>query len=189
MLFVLRHRATYTLLIPVLYSNRLSRLSSTPQKLISSSNYRTQAALYNRPSFLASTMVASSSISVVKEKIELTEKENEIFTALINTLKEQREWVAEDIKKNGRSVEEETVLRCAGGWVRDKLLGLDSDDIDIAINNLYGEQFAEHVYQYLKDSDQDARKVSCFALSPRPCKQRSMFNLHSEFNLMERLPS
>lgn len=32
-----------------------------------------------------------------------------------------------------------TVLRCAGGWVRDKLLGRDSDDIDIALDNKLGK--------------------------------------------------
>lgn len=35
-----------------------------------------------------------------------------------------------------------TVLRIAGGWVRDKLLGLESNDIDIAIDNMMGEEFA-----------------------------------------------
>jgi hypothetical protein len=32
-----------------------------------------------------------------------------------------------------------TVLRCAGGWVRDKLLGRESDDIDIALDNMLGK--------------------------------------------------
>jgi tRNA nucleotidyltransferase/poly(A) polymerase len=38
-----------------------------------------------------------------------------------------------------------TVLRCAGGWVRDKLLGCDSLDIDIALDNMLGKDFAEKV--------------------------------------------
>lgn len=36
-----------------------------------------------------------------------------------------------------------TKLRVAGGWVRDKLLGKDSDDIDIALDDMYGEEFAK----------------------------------------------
>lgn len=36
-------------------------------------------------------------------------------------------------------------LRCAGGWVRDKLLGKDSLDIDIALDTMMGKEFAEKV--------------------------------------------
>jgi tRNA nucleotidyltransferase (CCA-adding enzyme) len=36
-----------------------------------------------------------------------------------------------------------TVLRIAGGWVRDKLLNLESYDIDIALDNMMGEDFAK----------------------------------------------
>ncbi len=38
-----------------------------------------------------------------------------------------------------------TVLRAAGGWVRDKLLGHDSKDIDIALDNMLGRDFADKV--------------------------------------------
>lgn len=34
-------------------------------------------------------------------------------------------------------------LRCAGGWVRDKLLGHDSKDIDIALDTMLGEDFGK----------------------------------------------
>ena len=33
-------------------------------------------------------------------------------------------------------------LRVAGGWVRDKLLGKHSSDIDIALDTMMGEEFA-----------------------------------------------
>tara|TARA_Y100000310_G_C20695595_1_gene825457 strand:+ start:823 stop:3498 length:2676 start_codon:yes stop_codon:yes gene_type:complete len=39
-------------------------------------------------------------------------------------------------------------LRIAGGWVRDKLLGTESDDIDIAISHMPGYDFAKLVEQY-----------------------------------------
>ncbi|OAX85159.1 hypothetical protein ACJ72_00461 [Emergomyces africanus] len=44
---------------------------------------------------------------------------------------------------------EPLVLRFAGGWVRDKLLGVDSHDIDVAINSMTGERFGEGLKAYL----------------------------------------
>ena len=43
------------------------------------------------------------------------------------------------------------VLRCAGGWVRDNLLGLGSNDIDIAIEGMSGKEFANQVEAYLEE--------------------------------------
>ncbi|KAL8709940.1 MAG: hypothetical protein Q9220_005390 [cf. Caloplaca sp. 1 TL-2023] len=40
-------------------------------------------------------------------------------------------------------------LRFAGGWVRDKLLGLGSKDIDIAISSMVGLEFGELLQEYL----------------------------------------
>lgn len=38
--------------------------------------------------------------------------------------------------------------RVAGGWVRDRLLGVDSDDIDIALDKMTGQQFLQFAEQY-----------------------------------------
>ncbi|ODA77137.1 hypothetical protein RJ55_07656 [Drechmeria coniospora] len=40
------------------------------------------------------------------------------------------------------------VLRWAGGWVRDKLLGIESNDIDVAINAMTGIQFAQRMCDF-----------------------------------------
>ena len=37
------------------------------------------------------------------------------------------------------------VVRACGGWVRDRLLGVKSDDIDIMVDNMSGEEFANKV--------------------------------------------
>ena len=41
-------------------------------------------------------------------------------------------------------------LRVAGGWVRDKMLGLSSMDCDIAIDTMMGEKFALLFLEFLK---------------------------------------
>ncbi|KAF2473948.1 poly A polymerase C-terminal region-like protein [Lindgomyces ingoldianus] len=45
---------------------------------------------------------------------------------------------------------EKVVLRFTGGWVRDKLLGVDSHDIDVAINKMTGYQFGMKLKDYLE---------------------------------------
>ena len=62
--------------------------------------------------------------------IELTEQEIDIFNILIET--------AEDS-------ECKSTVRVAGGWVRDKIMGNDSNDIDIAVDNMSGLSFAMRV--------------------------------------------
>lgn len=42
------------------------------------------------------------------------------------------------------------VLRFTGGWVRDRLLGVDSHDIDVAINKMTGYQFGLRMKEYLE---------------------------------------
>ncbi|KAI9836640.1 MAG: hypothetical protein M1819_001274 [Sarea resinae] len=41
-------------------------------------------------------------------------------------------------------------LRFSGGWVRDKLMGLESHDIDVAINKMTGYQFGLRMKEYLE---------------------------------------
>ncbi len=59
--------------------------------------------------------------------VKLTEFEIEFF-GLIN----------EFLAKSGRK----TVVRVAGGWVRDKLLNKQSSDIDLALDDSMGAVFA-----------------------------------------------
>ncbi|KAG7383087.1 CCA tRNA nucleotidyltransferase, mitochondrial [Phytophthora boehmeriae] len=44
-----------------------------------------------------------------------------------------------------------TQLRVAGGWVRDKLRSADSEDIDIALNDLRGAKFAQLITKFQRE--------------------------------------
>ena len=76
--------------------------------------------------------------------VQLTLQEEELFDVLTKTLEHEKL---------------DTVLRCAGGWVRDKLLKKESHDIDIAIDNKMGQELAEHINSYLSSRDMKTGKV------------------------------
>ncbi|KAJ4701094.1 CCA tRNA nucleotidyltransferase [Melia azedarach] len=85
----------------------------------------------------------------LKEKIDLTDKEKKIFDCLLNTLRHSNLT---------------TQLRVAGGWVRDKLLGKDCYDIDIALDNMVGSEFANKVAEYLPSTGEN--RPSGFGVIP-----------------------
>jgi tRNA nucleotidyltransferase/poly(A) polymerase len=70
------------------------------------------------------------------QELKLTDKETQIFTTL-------KEFMNETGLK--------TTLRVAGGWVRDKILGLESDDIDLALDDMFGEDFATKMCDWLNN--------------------------------------
>jgi tRNA nucleotidyltransferase (CCA-adding enzyme) len=76
-------------------------------------------------------------------KISLNQTETNIRNLLIGFCK---------VLDQNSSSDQKTVLRITGGWVRDKLLGNQSHDIDIAINNTTGLIFAEALNQYIKQN-------------------------------------
>lgn len=76
--------------------------------------------------------------------IQLTAQEEELFNILMKALEYERLT---------------TVLRCAGGWVRDKLLKKDSHDIDLAVDNKLGQEMAQHINNYLSSRDMQVQKV------------------------------
>ena len=75
--------------------------------------------------------------------VQLTAKESALFDLLLDVA---RHHERSTMTGNGKC----TVLRVAGGWVRDKLLGRESDDIDIALDDCTGAVFAERVNRPIK---------------------------------------
>lgn len=56
-------------------------------------------------------------------------------------------------QSDGHTAQEEMILRFTGGWVRDKLLGAESHDIDVAISTMTGLQFGTYLQEYLDEPD------------------------------------
>ncbi|KAJ5250034.1 hypothetical protein N7489_000444 [Penicillium chrysogenum] len=80
--------------------------------------------------------------------IELTSLESTLRTLLLDVA----HYITEQkIAEGGSTAKDhsETVLRFTGGWVRDKLLGVDSHDIDVGISNMTGYQFGMALKDYL----------------------------------------
>lgn len=86
--------------------------------------------------------------------IHLTENEQRITTLLTDFCayyNAQHPADADDLCQNNNA-NEPLILRITGGWVRDKLLGKESHDIDIAINKLSGERFATQLNEFIATS-------------------------------------
>ncbi|KAL3233500.1 CCA tRNA nucleotidyltransferase, mitochondrial [Nakaseomyces bracarensis] len=75
-------------------------------------------------------------------RIQLSEKESKICDLL-------KDYSIYYNAQNRNS--EPLTLRITGGWVRDKLLGQKSHDLDIAINIMSGEEFAMGLNVYLEE--------------------------------------
>jgi tRNA nucleotidyltransferase/poly(A) polymerase len=87
--------------------------------------------------------------------INLTTQEEDIIKILNEAVKEKKP---------------ETVIRIAGGWVRDKLMGFPSDDIDISLNNCKGLAFAEIVNKYLSDIGHSTHSIGLIKSNPDKSK-------------------
>lgn len=91
----------------------------------------------------------------VKDHIDLSPKEEQIFNRLLQVVEHYNMG---------------TQLRVAGGWVRDKLLGKECYDIDIALDNMYGREFCEKVNEYLSASGEETQGVGVIQCNPDQSK-------------------
>ncbi|KAK9713731.1 hypothetical protein RND81_06G047600 [Saponaria officinalis] len=103
----------------------------------------------------ATSMATKPSIVQVNEQIELTEKESLIFSRLKDVL---------------LHFKLDTQLRVAGGWVRDKLLGKECYDIDIAIDNMLGRELCETINEYLSKKGEDVKGIGVIQSNPDQSK-------------------
>ncbi|PVU94111.1 hypothetical protein BB561_002791 [Smittium simulii] len=131
--------------------------------------------------------------ATAKPEIILTEKENKIC----DLLKKVCIYIKEKTP-NQPQIE----LRIAGGWVRDKLLGKECHDIDIAVDKLTGFEFANYVNEYLKKNGQMTQTIAKIAQNPEKSKHLETSKTHiyeqeidfanlrsEEYNENSRIPS
>lgn len=70
--------------------------------------------------------------------------------------------------------DKQLVLRITGGWVRDKLLGNESNDLDIAINYLSGEEFASKLQMYLAQHHPELKLKAIHTIKKNPEKSKHL---------------
>ncbi|KAJ3221315.1 CCA tRNA nucleotidyltransferase, mitochondrial [Clydaea vesicula] len=92
-------------------------------------------------------------------KIILTQSESIIRKILVEC--------ANEINK---SSETKVTLRLAGGWVRDKLLNLPSDDIDVAVDTMSGYNFATILNNFCHIKGYHSHKVAKIDFNPEKSK-------------------
>jgi tRNA nucleotidyltransferase/poly(A) polymerase len=100
-------------------------------------------------------IMASDGSEIAEHFISLTEQEQRIFHLLRDVL-------------SARHLP--TVVRVAGGWVRDKILGRENHDIDIALDDSTGESFATVVNDYLASSGMETHSVNVIQANPEQSK-------------------
>ncbi|KAI1409065.1 hypothetical protein F5Y13DRAFT_182299 [Hypoxylon sp. FL1857] len=105
---------------------------------------RKSEALGDIPSVQPPSQIRKMAAQPATTTIELTSKEVQLKDLLLDT--------AKFIDGLGE-LEEPVVLRWAGGWVRDRLLGIESHDIDTAINVMTGEAFALKLCELCEQPD------------------------------------
>ncbi|XP_061366581.1 tRNA nucleotidyltransferase cca2-like isoform X1 [Gastrolobium bilobum] len=150
---------TATSLVVLLPRPKLSCLSLTRTVVVPLHSHRPAKTLVRTttPSFQSCVCAPMSTQQVfhVRDKIELSDTEKSIFDRLLATL---------------RHFQLQTQLRVAGGWVRDKLLGKDCYDIDIALDNMMGAEFVYKVKEYLLSIGEDVQGVCVIECNPDQSK-------------------
>lgn len=120
----------------------------------------------------------------IKEEIILTSQEQQIRDLVV-------EYCDYYNKTNNISGEEGTqsseplIARITGGWVRDKLLGRQSHDIDIAVNLITGIEFAEGINKFIQDrqtenSDNSNNKSTTTNEKTQETEKKASTNLEKE---------
>ncbi|RKO89408.1 hypothetical protein BDK51DRAFT_19998 [Blyttiomyces helicus] len=95
------------------------------------------------------------------QEICLTQQEDDLFNLFVATTEHIRQ-TRPDLPP--------VILRVAGGWVRDKLIGKESEDVDIAIDTMKGEAFAQALKTYMESVGMATISIGTIHLNPDKSK-------------------
>lgn len=90
-----------------------------------------------------------------KLPFSITQTESDIFELIKNVL----------IRYNLK-----TIVRVAGGWVRDHFLGKPSEDIDLALDDMSGIEFAEKINEYMIENNMKTHSIGKVPTNPDQSK-------------------
>lgn len=93
-------------------------------------------------------------------KIQLTDVEKQLFGVITDAIHNAEPG----------SIYKTCEVRVAGGWVRDKVMGLHNHDIDIAISNMSGLMFANFVNSYMESKNLKTHSVTVIHSNPEQSK-------------------
>jgi tRNA nucleotidyltransferase (CCA-adding enzyme) len=100
----------------------------------------------------AEPSIISQSRKRTNRKMAAKSKKNAIFLQTLETRERRLQALLVDVAQfidESKQIQERIELRWAGGWVRDRLLGIPSQDIDTTINCMTGLAFCEQMKKYV----------------------------------------
>jgi len=114
-----------------------------------------------------SKRAAKKKLAAEVPDIQISDKEKQIFDILLGAI---------------RHFGLKSTIRVAGGWVRDKVMGKNSKDIDIAVDNMSGKDFAEKALAYARMQGVPAKSVGVIEARPDQSKhlETAVVNLLDE---------
>ncbi|KAH0608155.1 uncharacterized protein H6S33_002207 [Morchella sextelata] len=92
------------------------------------------------------TTITTTTITTTTPRIELSDTEETVRRLLVDAGAEIDTYN----RTTGARNKEPVVLRFTGGWVRDKLLGVPSHDIDVGISRMTGYNFGLYLVDFLQ---------------------------------------
>lgn len=104
---------------------------------------------------------------MVKSHIDLDETETKIRDLLMGFCNHYNSTVT-------KNSSDPLVLRITGGWVRDKLLGDHSHDLDIAVNFMSGEEFVNELTEYLQQFHPQLSLSAIHTIKKNPAKSKHL---------------